>query len=207
MMASEPELRSTRERSPLYGILVEVARTMDLMSEFPTLKTRVAGISFENKDGSSRQANARRVRKGDPLQLRREPENPYDAHAIAVEFVETGGTALQLGYVPRALASVLAPMVDAGATLEASVIRAGGGGLQLIGIRMKIDGDVSALPEAMRTGLEPAIALALTLPDDLGLAPTLGGAREPLMPAPAPQKERGGPPKRVTAPRPRGPVR
>lgn len=146
------------------------------MSEFPTIKTRVAGISFENKDGSSRQANARRVRKGDPLQLRREPENVYDPHALAVEFVEPEGQTLQLGYVPRGLASVLAPMVDAGAKLEASVIRAGGGGLQLIGIRMKIDGDINSLPEAMRSGLEPAIAYAMVLPDDFdpGLAPTLG---------------------------------
>lgn len=150
------------------------------MSEFPTIKTRVAGISFDNRDGSSRQAHARLVRKGDPLRLRREPENPYDANALAVEFVDKDDRTYQLGYVPRGLASVLAPMVDAGAKLEASVIRAGGGGLQLIGIRMKIDGDVSALPEALRTGLEPAIAYAMTMPDDDGgLAPTLGGPGKP----------------------------
>ena len=67
-------------------------------------------------------------------------------------------------------------MVVAGATLDATVIRAGGGGLQLIGIRMKSDGDINSLPEAMRTGLEPAIAYAMLLPDDFdpGLSPTLG---------------------------------
>lgn len=147
------------------------------MNEFPTIKTRVAGISFENRDGSSRQAFARQVRKGDPLVLTREPENPFDPNAIAVAWIDKEGVALQVGYVPRALAAVLAPMVDAGAKLEASVIRAGGGGLQLIGIRMKIDGDVSSLPESLRSGLEPAIAMAMLRPDgDEGsLSPTLGG--------------------------------
>lgn len=54
--------------------------------------TPVAGISH-------RQEVACRVSVGDDVVLRREPTNPYDAHAVALEV----GDEL-LGYLPRALA-------------------------------------------------------------------------------------------------------
>lgn len=148
------------------------------MPDMAPVKTRIAGISFDNRDGSSRQDYARLVRKGDVLRLRREPENPHDPNAIAVEWVDRDEAALQLGYVPRPLAMLLAPLVDEGAKLQAKVIRAGGGGLRQIGVRMQIDIDASALPENRVSGLEPALQIAAQAPDDgpdPGLAPTLGG--------------------------------
>jgi hypothetical protein len=153
------------------------------MSNFPTIQTRVAGVSFENRDGSSRQAYVRQAKKGDALTLRREPDNPFDGYAMAVDWVDDAGSPHQLGYVPRSLAAVLAPFVDQGGKLVAAVMSKGGGGLRLAGIKMAIDLDAAAYPEAQRSGLEPAVSEALQadkmelLEGGSGLAPELGGMR------------------------------
>ena len=55
---------------------------------------------------------------GDRLELRREPDNPHDANAIAVH-----GGGRHLGFVPRELAEEIAPALDAGASWSAVVLR------------------------------------------------------------------------------------
>lgn len=153
------------------------------MSDLPPIKTRVAGVSFENRDGTPRQPFVKQCRKDDMLLLRREPDNPFDGNAIAVDWSDAGGERHQIGYVPRALAALLAPMADEGAHLYARVVRPGKakpapGRPPLYGVRMAIEGDLSSLASHWRTGLEPAVSAALKT-DDLefveGLAPTLGG--------------------------------
>ena len=62
------------------------------------------GISYEN-----RRIAARRVGKGDVLDLRRDYENPVDTNAIAI-FHQSG----QIGFMSRDLAQWLAPEIDAG---------------------------------------------------------------------------------------------
>lgn len=44
----------------------------------------VVGESFDNRDGSSRQAILRRCRPGDRVSLDREFDNPHDENAVAV---------------------------------------------------------------------------------------------------------------------------
>jgi hypothetical protein len=56
---------------------------------------------------------------GRPLLLRRDPGNPHDANAIAVE--TPGGE--QAGWVPREVAADLAPELDAGRAWAAIVLR------------------------------------------------------------------------------------
>jgi hypothetical protein len=56
---------------------------------------------------------------GRPLTLRRDPGNPHDANAVAVE-TEDGE---QLGFVPRELAAELAPQLDAGRPWSAIALR------------------------------------------------------------------------------------
>ncbi len=51
------------------------------------------------------------VAPGRPLDLRRDPDNPHDARAIAVH---AAGGGEQVGWVPRELAAALAPELDAG---------------------------------------------------------------------------------------------
>lgn len=58
------------------------------------------------------------LRPGDPLVLRREPDNPHDGLAIEV-FTAAG---VKLGYVPRADNQPFAMLMDAGKTVRAEVI-------------------------------------------------------------------------------------
>jgi HIRAN domain len=59
------------------------------------------------------------VAPGRPLALRRDPENPHDPNAIAVD--ATDGR--QAGWVPREVAEELAPELDAGRPWSAIVLR------------------------------------------------------------------------------------
>jgi hypothetical protein len=53
---------------------------------------------------------------GDRLQLVREPDNPYDANAVRVEW-----RGVVLGYVPRRDNTAVARQLDRGAALEARI--------------------------------------------------------------------------------------
>jgi hypothetical protein len=64
----------------------------------------VAGESFRNDDGTSRQAAIQRCEVGELLRLEPEPDNPHDRNAIRV----LRGTGEQIGYIERQLAAQLA---------------------------------------------------------------------------------------------------
>ena len=66
-------------------------------------RVRIAGVTFSNPDGSSRQAILRDCRAGEPVTLQREWGNEHDPNAIAVH-VDRG----QIGYVPAGVAAKLA---------------------------------------------------------------------------------------------------
>jgi len=54
---------------------------------------------------------------GDPLQLRREPGNPYDPKAVRVEW-----RGVQIGYAPRADNVDLARLMDQGTQVEGRIL-------------------------------------------------------------------------------------
>jgi hypothetical protein len=58
----------------------------------------------------------RDIAMGDRLQLVREPDNPYDANAVRVEW-----RGAKLGYVPRRDNAAVARQMDRGTALEARV--------------------------------------------------------------------------------------
>jgi hypothetical protein len=60
----------------------------------------VAGESYRNDDGTSRQAIIQRCEVGELLALEHEPDNPHDVNAIRV-LRRAGG---QIGYLPREIA-------------------------------------------------------------------------------------------------------
>jgi len=53
---------------------------------------------------------------GTPLELRREPKNRYDCHAVAVDLGPH-----KLGYIPRTENHVIARMMDAGVAMQLKV--------------------------------------------------------------------------------------
>ena len=58
------------------------------------------------------------ISHGDTLELRREPQSPYDEKAIAVYWQDT-----KLGYIPRADNTVIAHLLDQGARVRVSVLQ------------------------------------------------------------------------------------
>jgi HIRAN domain len=102
--------------------LVDPASGSYLGREAPELAERglrvvgVAGAARHHADALASDAAA----PGSPLRLRRDPANPHDANAIAVE---TADGSDQLGWVPREVAAELAPEIDAGRPWSAVVLR------------------------------------------------------------------------------------
>lgn len=87
-----------------------------------SIKTKLAGVTMKNDDGSSRQAFLKTCNSGDPLVLKREPKNKYDRNAIAV-FRGTD----QLGYLSKEVAEELAKVLDSGKELTAEILEITGG--------------------------------------------------------------------------------
>ncbi len=53
------------------------------------------------------------------VQLVREPENRYDANAVAVLGQDSAGKMVRVGYIPRGDARVVARVMDGGAQIQA----------------------------------------------------------------------------------------
>jgi len=87
-----------------------------------TFHTRIAGVTKQNADGTDRQALVKTLRRGETLNLVREPNNPYDKYAIAV-FRSSG---VQLGYIPAGDRR-LADHMDMGGRVSAKVVKISGG--------------------------------------------------------------------------------
>jgi HIRAN domain len=77
---------------------------------------RVAGVAGAGQHHAEA-LEAAEVAPGARLELRRDPDNEYDANAIQVRAGD------QLGWVPRELAEELAPQLDAGRPWSAVVLR------------------------------------------------------------------------------------
>lgn len=72
--------------------------------------------------------------------LQREPDNPYDANAIRVDGYLLGRCAGQAGHLPRDLAAVLAPLMDAGVPFHVPqhAIYGGWGQGVSLGVKLRI---------------------------------------------------------------------
>ncbi len=63
---------------------------------------RVAGVSFHNRDGRSRQEILAELRPNDPVRLEHEPGNVHDRHAIRLMTAHG-----QIGYVPASIVDIV----------------------------------------------------------------------------------------------------
>lgn len=81
--------------------------------------TKLAGVTFEG-----RQDVLGRLAPGSPLRLVRQPDNEFDANAVAV--LDPHGD--QVGFLNRRLAGVLASVIDAGVEYDVEVSEVTGGG-------------------------------------------------------------------------------
>ncbi len=91
--------------------------------------TKIVGVKFNNEDGLCRQKYIRKLREGQQLMLKREPNNEYDRNAIAVCTIgKLFRGARQLGYLSEELAGDYAPLLDAGGRIDVVVLNVTGGG-------------------------------------------------------------------------------
>ena len=91
---------------------------IEIDGELRTVVCKVAGVSFQNEDGSSRQAAIPKTGRPEQagITLEREPGNEHDANAVKVL-----ARGRQIGYVPRDAAEGVAAALDAGKTVTASL--------------------------------------------------------------------------------------
>jgi hypothetical protein len=104
----------------------------------------VVGESHAARDDTPRQKILLRCEPGDPILLKRETDNPWDPHAVAVAW-----RGFDLGYLPREDAQIIARELDAGKSYCAQVDRITGGTseLPLYGMKISLAWDGERLPE------------------------------------------------------------
>ena len=81
-------------------------------------KTHIAGVTYQNDDGTKRQDIIGQCEIGDLLNLKREPCNPYDPNAVGVH--RQSGE--QLGHLHRKEAAKIAPLMDKGSKFRVRIL-------------------------------------------------------------------------------------
>ena len=92
---------------------------------------KASALQVKVKGTSHRQNELEKLSSVNPadisVTLRREPHNSHDSNAIAVYAALTNHRVFFVGYLPRAIASVLAPLFDKGRKPQAKAFRVTGG--------------------------------------------------------------------------------
>ncbi|MGN0553431.1 MAG: HIRAN domain-containing protein [Oscillospiraceae bacterium] len=92
---------------------------------------KASALRVKIKGTSRRQSELEKLSSVNPadisVTLRREPHNSHDSNAIAVYAALTNHRVFFIGYLPRAIASVLAPLFDKGKEPQAKAFRVTGG--------------------------------------------------------------------------------
>jgi hypothetical protein len=89
--------------------------------------SRVAGVTFDNADGSSRQALIRRyARPGQRLLLRPEVENPAEQNATGI-YISTAEGTYQIGYITQEANSEVSRCLLDGIPVLAHILEVTGG--------------------------------------------------------------------------------
>ena len=98
--------------------------------------TKLAGVSKKNEDGRRRQEVIEDdLYEGLELHLEREPDNAFDSDAIAVFASKYGD---QVGYLIKAVAEELAPLMDRGQLVTCKVTEITGDYGQTRGVNVQI---------------------------------------------------------------------
>ena len=80
-----------------------------------SLSLAIVGIPFANKKGPTRRFALELCAPGDPLELRPEPKNAADEHAVAVY----SAAGIQLGYLPSERAVLIGKFIREGREVRA----------------------------------------------------------------------------------------
>ena len=105
-----PLLEDVARRIPLVGS--NVMATVDDIDDLLPIDVMAEGVQYGN-----RAAAARLARPGDIVDVRRDYDNAADRNAIALYLNDR-----EIGYLPRQVGQVLAPEIDTGREIAASVL-------------------------------------------------------------------------------------
>lgn len=97
------------------------------------IRTKVAGVTMKNKDGEHRQEILEKVDDNSILDLERDRFNDNDDNAIEVHSVYG-----QIGFIPRAQAAKIAPLIDQGYQTFCVVLNTTGGLDKSIGCNIQV---------------------------------------------------------------------
>ena len=86
--------------------------------KLPTLETKVAGVTYGNRQKAIEHL-AHYAPESITIRLEREQGNEHDRNAVAVWATVEGKGSYCVGYLPRALAAFIAPLMDAGKAVGA----------------------------------------------------------------------------------------
>jgi ADP-ribosylglycohydrolase len=101
-------------------------RAWAVVKLLPRLETKVAGVTYGNRQQALEHLT-RYSPEAVSIRLEREADNTHDRNAIAVYAVVEGKGAYCVGYLPRALAAFIAPLLDAGKAVGAMFREVRGG--------------------------------------------------------------------------------
>lgn len=96
--------------------------------------SKIVGVTFRNRDRTSRQAVISRCRVGERLLLKHETDNPKSTTALGV-FRESGE---QLGYLKDRLGKDLCPYLDRGEIIPCCISDLTGGGHRTRGVNIYV---------------------------------------------------------------------
>ena len=97
--------------------------------------TKVVGVTYDNPDGKNRQDIIKGLTTRSNIALERDYANLYDPNAIRV--VDSEGN--QLGFLGRDISANLAPRMDKGEVITASISALTGGGDYTCGVNILIN--------------------------------------------------------------------
>ncbi len=90
-----------------------------VLVKMPLVETKVSGVTF-----GKRQKAIQHLSRYNPqditINLVRERENPQDRNAVAVYATVRGKGSYCMGYLPKALAAFIAPLMDAGKAVHST---------------------------------------------------------------------------------------
>ena len=112
----------------------------------------VSGVNRVGVCGEHRQSLIAKLRKGEPIFLVRQPNNEYDSNAVIL-YAANGK---DIGFLPRELAKEIAPRLDKGSPVTATVSSVERfdteEGKRLLGVRLRL------VPHKLRRATESKLA-------------------------------------------------
>ena len=109
-----------------WGRAAAMIRAWAVVKLLPRLETKVAGVTYGNRQEAIKHL-ARYAPQSITIRLEREQGNTYDHNAVAVYAAVEGKGSYHMGYIPRALAAFIAPLMDAGKAVGAMFREVRGG--------------------------------------------------------------------------------